>query len=45
MGSEMVKSRYTGTSGSRDRSRWFWEYGSGKEQTGYDRTEKTVSQA
>ena len=44
MGSEMVKSRYTGTFGSRDRSRWFREYGSGKE-TGYDRTEKTVSQA
>ena len=44
MGSEMVKSRYTGTSGSRDRGRWFREYGSGEEQTGYDRTEKTVSQ-
>ena len=44
MGSEMVKSRYTGTSGSRDRGRWFREYGSG-EETGYDRTEKTVSQA
>ena len=35
----MVKSRYTGTSGSRDHSRWFREYGSG-EETGYDRTEK-----
>ena len=44
MGSEMEKSRYTGTSGSRDHSRWFREYGSG-EETGYDRTEKTVSQA
>ena len=44
MGSEMVKSRYTGTFGSRDRSRWFREYGSG-EETGYDRMEKTVSQA